>query len=267
MIRALSGAERATLPPLPASLVTILAPPPPRAPLDARFAAVHRMGCKPGDLRVRSGQLVLLSGTHHYGHVCIDAGGHIMAYPHLTLNARTIAVAPGAIIEADGDGPSEQRASVTGRYAAAGACRADRTPPHAGVPGPASAYGDMVAYGGGGGGMIVLNAQAVLLAGTLSSDGSAGANGADVTTGYGGTFPAYVTGGGGGSGGGVLIAAHDVQLNGRISAVGGSGGPGESSEQAAGMHGGPGCIKLFTDSLQVRSGSLPFAGPAVIGRL
>ncbi|MBA7514298.1 hypothetical protein ES705_06323 [subsurface metagenome] len=97
--------------------------------------------------------------------------------------------------------------------------------------------------GGNGGGAILLHAEKITIAGTISANGSNGRNGAESSGKAGG-------GGGGGSGGTVLIRGRDVSISGTLSAKGGPGGAGgngtASGKDGGGAGGGAGGrIKVF----------------------
>ncbi|MGB2843091.1 MAG: hypothetical protein WBC40_11565 [Halobacteriota archaeon] len=97
--------------------------------------------------------------------------------------------------------------------------------------------------GGNGGGAILLHAEKITIAGTISADGSIGRSGSDGGNAQGGG------GGGGGSGGTILIRGRDVSLSGNLYAKGGPGGDGGDGGNAQGGGGGGGGaggrIKVF----------------------
>jgi len=100
--------------------------------------------------------------------------------------------------------------------------------------------------GGNGGGAILLHAEKITIAGTISANGSHGRNGAESSGNAGG-------GGGGGSGGTILIRGRDVSISGTLSAKGGPGGAGgngtASGNGGGGAGGGAGGrIKVFYEN-------------------
>lgn len=256
------------LPPTPAPLVTVLGQAPARLVLQPVGAFGVSMACGPGDLTVPAGTTYALTGTRTYQHVCV--GGLLHAGRYLTLRAQTILVARGGRLEAT--------KAVSVGQDATGACAADHRAPPEGVPGaegPGSNGSIMGGQGGAGGGGVTLLARRVLLMGTLSADGGDGGGGDD------GSSPASPGspssgpisgggGGGGGAGGGILIVADAVQVSGTISARGGRGGPpgsGDGPPQATGAVGGPGCIKVFANTVRTPFGGvLDVSGPLLIGR-
>lgn len=273
-VATLAPTALSALPPAPAPLVTVLGPAPARLVLQSVGVFGMGMTCGPGDLTVPPGTTYDLTGTRTYPHVCVS--GVLRAGRYLTLRAQTILVARGGRLEANKAVPVGKDA--TGDYETTGACAADRRAPHEGVPGvegPGSNGDIRGGKGGAGGGDVTLLAQRVLLGGTLS------ANGGDGGRGDGGSSPdspgspssGPVSGGGGGdggSGGGILIVTDAVQVSGTISARGGRGGPpgdGEGPAQAVGAVGGPGCIKVFANTVRTPLGSvLDVSGPLLIGR-
>jgi hypothetical protein len=92
--------------------------------------------------------------------------------------------------------------------------------------------------GGNGGGAVVLEAPAILIAGSVTADGSEGTH-------------AEYDSAGGGSGGSVLIRATDLAITGRVSASGAPGGKGWE----VGGAGGGGRIKI-----EYALGGVPAAG-------
>ena len=99
--------------------------------------------------------------------------------------------------------------------------------------------------GGNGGGAILLHAEKITIAGTISANGSNGRNGAEGKQAGGG--------GGGGSGGTILIRGRDVSISGTLSAKGGPGGAGgngtASGNGGGGAGGGAGGrIKVFYEN-------------------
>ncbi len=101
--------------------------------------------------------------------------------------------------------------------------------------------------GGNGGGAILLSAEKITIAGTISADGSHGRNGAESSGKAGG-------GGGGGSGGTIIIRGRDVSISGTLSAKGGLGGAGGNgstgnADSGGGAGGGAGGrIKVFYEN-------------------
>jgi len=109
--------------------------------------------------------------------------------------------------------------------------------------------------GGQGGGAILLDAETIDIAGTVSANGGGGEAGFGIDDGDGG-------GGGGGSGGTILINGETVTITGTITASGGDGGPRgpENSYGGAGGGGGGGRIKVFYESLSDGTATYPVAG-------
>lgn len=115
--------------------------------------------------------------------------------------------------------------------------------------------------GGNGGGIVVLDASVVRIAGTISADGNDGAQGLDAKEASGG--------GGGGSAGTIVIRGCEVNLSSAtLSAQGGDGGDGGKRTTGSGASGGGGGggaggrIKIFYDnaSLYAVPSSLPVNG-------
>ncbi len=274
-ITRLTAAALSVLPPVPPPLVAILG----RAPLYHALRPVglfaQGMACGQGDLIVLAGTKRLLDGVHAYAHVCIN--GLLSSTDGLILRARTIMVARGGRLRAVGLATAGGE-GATGRYETAGACASDRRPPHAGVAGSAGTgfNGGAGVEGGAGGGLVTLLAPRILLMGTLSSRGSDGKVGYDSAYGSPSSGDSPPDGGSsGGSGGGILIVADVLQAAGTISARGGLGGqPGSGSIPAGnntipaiGPVGGPGCIKVFANTVRTPLGSvLDVSGPLLIGR-
>lgn len=274
IIRVLTTSEEARIPAVPASPVTFVGAMPARQPLDPSFARPAEMRCGAGDLIVRRGDPVTLGGVHRYAHVCVENGGVLAGRGDLTLVARMIAIAPGGRVTADGAGPLPFHWSDSGRYASRGACAATHAPPHGGVRGPAgdSSYNgsrssDAAANPGDGSNLLTLIAYDAALDGQVSATGGTGQDGWSVDSPAGGTTPPIPYGaGGGGSGGGIEVVARWLRLGGAISVAGGHGGYGLGPDDPAGRHGGPGCIKVFADTLQAPVSGLPLAGQAVVAR-
>ncbi len=278
-IRALTSGQAAQLPAEPMPVVGSVGAMPAQQPLDPSFARSSRTRCGPGDLTVRHGATLALDGAHRYAHVCVEGGGLLVGSGSLRLIAQTITVAPGGHIAVDGAGPLPFHWSDSGRYEARGACTATHLLPHAGVRGPAGEGmtggldpSDTLPNPGDGGGVLILIARDIVIDGQVSAGGGAGQDGEYVNDPSGAPVP--FGGGGGGSGGGIYVAAHRLQLAGTIAVAGGHGGRGLGLNDAdgplddvAGPHGGPGCIKLFTNVLRVPAGALPLVGPTVIGQL
>ncbi len=110
-------------------------------------------------------------------------------------------------------------------------------PTETGLPG-----GPTGGPGKGGGALTLIAGDKLTISGTVSANGSRGANAADSTCATGSP------GGGGGSGGGIVLAAPEISASGTLSARGGNGGSGKGG----GGGGGGGRIKikspLFTGS-------------------
>lgn len=98
--------------------------------------------------------------------------------------------------------------------------------------------------GGDGGGLIWLEATFIDLSGIISANGSIG-EGKEQYQGKGGFFKG--AGGGGGSGGYILIKGDAVNITGRLYAVGGKGGEGETNFGAGGGGGGGGIVEVTYD--------------------
>jgi hypothetical protein len=275
-VAALTAAQLAALPSVPAAPVQILGQAPARLPLQPAAVFAADMRCGAGDLDVGKSATVRLDGVHRYTHVCIHDGGELTTDGRLALIASTIVVDAQSGISADGVSvTTPDSAGTTG--ASTGLARA--------LPGPGASGADgtapdvccggtsQPAAGGAGGGAIALVARTVLLAGSLSAAGAAGAQGGDgfgtpSNCGQGGQ------GAGGGAGGGIYIRATTLQLNGQISVAGGAGGAGgqdqcqtEGTDVAnGGDHGAPGSVLLLVGTLRAAAGALPIAGPAALGQ-
>jgi hypothetical protein len=111
--------------------------------------------------------------------------------------------------------------------------------------------------GGTGGGALLLDAEKITIAGTISADGALGKNGQNVGKGIAG-------GGGGGSGGAIIIRGRDVSITGTLSAQGGLGGTGGSGTTSTGDYGGGGGgggaggrIKVFYENASLYTPPLP----------
>jgi len=126
-----------------------------------------------------------------------------------------------------------------------------------GGAGGASQYaaGTYGGAGGQGGGAVLLDAETIDIAGTVSASGGAGEAGFGVSSADGG-------GGGGGSGGTILINGETVTITGTVAASGGNGGPRgpEYIYGGAGGGGGGGRIKVFYESLSDGTASYSAAG-------
>jgi hypothetical protein len=126
-----------------------------------------------------------------------------------------------------------------------------------GGAGGASSYasGTYGGAGGQGGGAILLDAETIDIAGTVSASGGGGEAGFGISSGDGG-------GGGGGSGGTILINGETVTITGTLTASGGDGGPRgpEYTYGGAGGGGGGGRIKVFYESLSDGTASYSVAG-------
>jgi hypothetical protein len=98
--------------------------------------------------------------------------------------------------------------------------------------------------GGNGGGLIWLEATSIDISGIISSNGSIGEGKAQYS-GKGGFFKG--AGGGGGSGGYILLKGDVVNITGKLYAVGGNGGEGETNFGAGGGGGGGGIVEVTYD--------------------
>ncbi len=94
--------------------------------------------------------------------------------------------------------------------------------------------------GGSGGGAILLDAEQINFAGTISANGEDGLSGSHSNDGA----------GSGGSGGGIMIRGKDVTISGTaiLSATGGAGGNGNTGGGTGGGGGAGGRIKIFYES-------------------
>lgn len=90
-----------------------------------------------------------------------------------------------------------------------------------------------VSLGGSGGGGISVNAEWVILTGTVNMDGD------------GGQLPGGGQCGGGGAGGGIRVIADHMTVSGVVSAKGGVGSPGTSTANDSGGGGAGGRVKAF----------------------
>ncbi len=192
-IRALTPSDQ--VPGFGASLAATAAGPdgllPQLRPLDARFATTHAMRCGAGDLRVRQGEVVRLTGVHHYPHVCVYRGGVLATPARLTLIAGTILVEAGGRVTANGTRASRTSHGGDGRYETAGTCTPDHTPPHTGVSGAVTHSTALDQFGrpftitaapGTGGGLITLRGGSLLVDGSLSALGGSGKGGGTMPT-------------------------------------------------------------------------------------
>jgi hypothetical protein len=98
--------------------------------------------------------------------------------------------------------------------------------------------------GGDGGGLIWLEASLLDIGGIISANGSAG-EGMAQYSGKGGFFKG--AGGGGGSGGYILLKGDVVTITGKLYAVGGNGGEGDTKFGAGGGGGGGGIVEVTYD--------------------
>ncbi len=268
-IAPLSAAQAATLPPAPPPLVAPLGVAAVRIAPESVALFARDMGCGAGDLSVGSGERVSLDGPHHYRRVCIHDGGVVQAGRRLTLRAQTILVDAPSRIEADG-AVTGTAAPATGRYRDGGSGAWPRTPPHAGVPGPNGTDaqdGTPGPRGGAGGGALALIARRVLIAGTVSAEGTRGGNGGQgqVTSPHDLNGASLTQPAGGGSGGGIFVRADALYLTGLISAAGGDPGVGGDPERAGPPPGGAGAVTLLTDRLEAPAGDLPVDGAGLLG--
>lgn len=263
----------------PLSPVTALSPGPAFAPATSpsSFATLHGMACGRGNLHLASGT-TRLDGAHSYHHVCLDNGATLVVPHGLVLSADTILLAPGSSVVANGPARASTSSSPDGRYASGGAC-ASHGAAHAGISGAGAetmVFGSsnpIVNAGGGGGGQVALVAKAILMLGTLSARGGAGADGTSRPSSSFDFYTAALRGGDGGSGGGISLIAPAVRIGGPITVAGGSGGgPGgsatdlEGDRNTAGAHGSAGCIKMIATTVASVVATLPLTGETVLAR-
>ncbi|MGC9444926.1 MAG: hypothetical protein ACP5E9_08410 [Candidatus Methanospirareceae archaeon] len=95
--------------------------------------------------------------------------------------------------------------------------------------------------GGSGGGYIQLDASNIEIQGTISANGTTGEGGSKTNSNF------FGGGGGGGSGGQIIIKGNNVNIAGRLYAVGGNGGN-NSLKGTGGGGGGGGEIHVYYDS-------------------
>jgi len=270
----LTPAQIAILPPSPPPLQGVIGLAPARQSPQPTSTFRQGMSCGTGDLNVGPGVPVTLTGIHHYTHVCVHDGGTLLAGAGVTLQAKTILVDSTSRLLSDGTVASSGSHLANGRYESAGPCTHDHSAPHSGIPG-AAGFGDPAngipgATGGTAGGTVSLVAHRVLLAGFLAARGASGKRGMDAGCSPSGCIGPF-SGGGGGSGGGIRIVATEVQLTGSIAPNGGASGSGGSLPAPdigvadEGLYGGPGCVKIFVDTLRAPAGQLPVTGPVLIG--
>lgn len=272
-IDALTPAQAAALPPpaRPDRFVTTAGAVPVYRPLEPLAVFGRGMDCGAGDLVVAG--RVSLSGNRFYPHVCIEGRGVLRATGQLTLRARSIMIALGAVLDANGVvGPKPGR-PADGRYR--GIAGTGHAPPPPGVPGAngeITGPGETAPKGGKAGGAIALIADGILIAGGVQARGADGAVGIDGA--YGG--PDYFgpgRGAGGGSGGGLLIMARELQISGAISVAGGMGGLGGAANGGPGMDadmgdpGSPGLVKLVAGTLRLPASGVPVDGPTILSRV
>jgi len=113
-----------------------------------------------------------------------------------------------------------------------------------------SGGGDAAGYGGGtgggdGGAVMILNADILVIEGTLTTNGSVG-------------LAPTSWAAGGGSGGGILLLVDSVQIGGTLSARGGAGG----SSSYGGGGGAGGRIKIFYNALDTTGATFTYSGGA-----
>jgi len=248
----------------PAPVIRLEAPGRRLQPLPASALAAS-LRCGRGDLDISKRRIALLAGDHYYPHVCVRNHGVLIAGGTLTLRALTVSVDATSVLLADGTIAAVNPPPQPG-------CARDRTSAHLGAPGAGGRPND-TDTGGYGGGVITLVARRIVLNGLISADGTDGGQGAPDRCPYDGCPGATYPGGGGGGGGSIRIVAHDIQLAGHLSAVGGAGGPpGESIPNqygdlplgSTGTTGGAGCVKLVAAILRARPGGLNIAGPLLL---
>lgn len=268
VLGALTPAQAAMLPSLPAPLTSYLGAPPAALPPLPAPAFARGMACGDGDLDVGAGATRRLSGDHRYAHVCVHDSGTLLADPSLRLRARTILVDARSRLTATG------AVKKTAGHGAAAGCTRDHTAPRPGAAAPPTTFPDAgntpaPLAGGNGGGTVILVASRILLAGRVSADGGDGRHGQN-----GACSPSgcafYYSGSNGGDGGDLLIVARDAQVTGLLSATGGKAGPpgtaDDGSSAAPANPGGSGCIKIFVAMLRAPAGGLRVATSTLVGR-
>ncbi len=260
----------------PPSSVIVVGAPPAHRPVVPVQTLVSR--CGRGDLEVGAGQTIVLGGFHQYPHICVYNGGTIQARGALTLRAQTIFVDATARITADGTNTVRHATAPPG-------WQDDRTTVLPGAPGrtgnprndPPDVYpgaGDGNGAGGTGGGVLILIARRIAIAGRFSVAGTAGHQGVGSHCQYEGSCPASGNGGDGESGESIRLVAHEMQLIGSISTIGGVGGPpginvtnqyGHGPRGRMGQHGHLGVVKLFVDIVRAPSGALRIVETTILG--
>lgn len=277
----LTDAQGTALPPPPASLLQPIGAPPTLLPVQAANQSNEGMRCAAGDLDVGKGVTRRLDGVQRFAHICVHDGGALVAAGSLALIATTISIDAASRIAADGIGAKPVRHVPTGHYPRPGSPVPTRGTLPPGTPGAPGTQGDICCggtsrapSGGAGGGALILVADSIWVAGSMTADGADGGKGDD---GFGTPSNCAIggQGAGGGSGGGIYIRAGMLQLRGRISATGGNGGPGGSDacntlgtgRVNGGAHGGPGFTKILANVLRVAGGPLPVDGPVALGRV
>lgn len=203
-------------------------------------------------------------GSHTYESVSLTGGARINVRDYsgstggsgtLELNAKTITIGQGSIIDASGvrsGGPGKGRntpdqawtAGPGGSYggkggdgykvSASGSTYGNREGVTAqmGSSGGNSKWNGNTVYGGYGGGLVMLKCETLTMHGSIMVEGGNGSNSPNTANG----------GGGGGSGGGVVISCRHLQMTGMISADGGNGG----TVTRYGGGGGGGRIKILS---------------------
>lgn len=131
----------------------------------------------------------------------------------------------------------------------------ERILPLVGGSGGAGGGGTSIYTGGGGGGgagaLVIASSGNITITGTLSANGGGGTNGEHQST----TSSFYGGGGGGGAGGGIRLIANIIGGNGAITANGGAGGYGYSSNR--GGSGSAGRIRFEAAQITRTVGTSP----------
>jgi hypothetical protein len=268
LLDSLTAAEHAALPPAPPLLTQIAGTTPTILPVQPDRTFSKEMRCATHDLEIPAGTTIKLGGLRRYRHACVD--GVLRVQGELTLLAQTVRIGPTGAIRADG---VALHAADTPR------CAPTRSAPQGGATGETatstenvSGFSNAGGSGGMGGGVVLIVARRMAVAGRVTADGARGGDGADDVPGSpsAGDIPPSM-GGGGGSGGSITLMARDLQITGLLSARGGQGGldgadPGLEVPRSA-QHGVPGCIRLFATTLRAAAGRLALPEPLVYGKL
>jgi hypothetical protein len=263
----LSMADQRHLPAAPPPLTQRIGTAPVLASTQPSAVLGAGMRCGAGDLVVASGSSLHVRGVHSYQHVCVQ--GTLLVDDQLTLLAQTILIAPGALIT------TTDAIARTAPISPTDHCGPNHDLPQSGTAGAAGAstFGGPGGKGGHGGAAITLVARQLVFAGRVVTNGSTGTRGVD--GGFGSPTSGDIPpsqGGAGGAGGDISLVAHELQLTGTFSVLGGAGGrqgnpvgAGPSYKAPFAPRGAPGCVRVFANTLRAPAGALTIPGTLYYG--